>query len=58
MSIFTSILAIVVTARMLPQDVDDRTVYTILAKPVPRFEYIVGKLLGVLAAARDQHAAS
>ena len=49
MSMFTSILAIVATARMLPQDVDDRAVYTILAKPVPRFEYIAGKLAGVLA---------
>ena len=49
MSLFTSILAIVGTARMLPQDVEDRTVYTILAKPVPRIEYITGKLGGVLA---------
>ena len=49
MSMFTSILAIVATARMLPQDVDDRAVYTILAKPVPRLEYIAGKLAGVLA---------
>lgn len=48
MSIFTSVLAIVATARMLPQDVEDRIVYTVLAKPVPRFEYLVGKLLGVL----------
>lgn len=47
-SIFTSLLAIVTTARLLPQDVEDRTVYTILAKPVPRFEYILGKLIGVL----------
>jgi uncharacterized membrane protein YciS (DUF1049 family) len=49
MSIFTSLLAIVATARMLPQDVEDRTVYTILAKPVARFEYLLGKLLGVLS---------
>ena len=48
MSLFTSILAIVATARMLPQDVDDRAAYTILAKPVPRLEYIVGKYAGVL----------
>ena len=48
MSIFTSLLAIIATARMLPQDIEDRTVYTILAKPVPRFEYLVGKLAGVL----------
>src|SRR4051794_36188347 len=43
-SLFTSLLAIVATARLLPQDLDDRIVYTVLAKPVPRFEYIVGKI--------------
>jgi ABC-type Na+ efflux pump permease subunit len=47
-SIFTSLLAIVATARLLPQDIEDRTVYTILAKPVPRFEYVLGKIAGVL----------
>lgn len=47
-SIFTSLLAIVATARLLPQDIEDRTVYTILAKPVPRFEYVLGKISGVL----------
>jgi ABC-type Na+ efflux pump permease subunit len=47
-SIFTSLLAIVGTARLLPQDIEDRTVYTILAKPVPRLEYILGKIAGVL----------
>ncbi len=49
MSIFTSLLAILATARLLPQDIEDRTAYTILAKPVPRFEYLIGKLFGVLA---------
>jgi ABC-2 type transport system permease protein len=48
MSIFSSLLAILATARLIPQDIEDRTVYTILAKPVPRFEYIAGKLTGVL----------
>jgi ABC-2 type transport system permease protein len=48
MSIFTSLLAIVATARLIPQDIEDRTIYTILAKPVPRIEYILGKILGVL----------
>jgi len=48
MSIFSSLLAIVATARLIPQDVEDRTVYTILAKPVPRFEYLLAKLFGVL----------
>src|SRR5205085_4561202 len=48
MSIFSSLLAIIATARLIPQDIEDRTVYTILAKPVPRFEYLLGKLFGVL----------
>lgn len=48
MSIFTSLLAILATAMMLPKDIEDRTIYTILAKPVPRFEYLAGKLLGIL----------
>lgn len=48
MSIFTALLAILATARLLPQDRDDRTVYSILARPVPRYEYLAGKLGGVL----------
>jgi ABC-type Na+ efflux pump permease subunit len=48
MSLFTSLLAVLATARLLPQDLEDRTAYTILAKPVSRFEYLIGKLLGVL----------
>jgi ABC-2 type transport system permease protein len=48
MSIFTSLFAVVATARLIPHDLEDRTIYTILAKPVPRFEYLLGKLAGVL----------
>jgi len=48
MSIFTSLLAIVATARLIPQDIEDRTIYSILAKPVPRFEYVIGRLIGVI----------
>jgi ABC-type Na+ efflux pump permease subunit len=48
MSLFTSLLAIIATARLIPQDIEDRTAYTVLAKPVSRFEYLSGKLLGVL----------
>lgn len=49
MSIFTWLLATLGTAMLLPKDIEDRTLYTILAKPVPRFEYLLGKLLGVFA---------
>ena len=33
---------------LLPRDLEDRTIFTILSKPVPRHEYLLGKLLGVL----------
>jgi len=48
MSLFTSIFAIVATAMLIPRDIEDRTLHTILAKPVPRASYVVGKLGGVL----------
>ena len=48
MSIFTSLLAILATAGLLPKDIEDRTLYTILAKPVSRLEYLMGKLFGVV----------
>jgi len=48
MSVFSSILAILATANFLPKDMEDRTIYTILAKPVPRFSYLLGKLTGIL----------
>lgn len=48
MTLFSVVLSIVATALLLPKDVEDRTLYTILAKPVPRIDYLAGKLIGVL----------
>jgi len=48
MTLFSTIFAIVGTALLIPKDVEDRTLYTILAKPVPRLDYLVGKLGGIL----------
>lgn len=48
MSVFLSLLAILATAMLLPRDLEDRTIFTILSKPVPRYEYLLGKLLGVV----------
>jgi len=47
MSVFGSLIAILATANFLPKDMEDRTIYTILAKPVPRFSYLLGKLCGI-----------
>jgi hypothetical protein len=41
-------MGICATALLLPRDLEDRTLYTVLAKPVPRLNYLLGKLLGVL----------
>ncbi len=49
MTIFAFLLAVLASSILIPNDVEDRTLYTILAKPVPRFEYLLGKLFGVLA---------
>lgn len=48
MSIFSWLFAIAATAVLIPRDLEDRTLYTILSKPVPRLEYLLGKLAGVL----------
>jgi ABC-2 type transport system permease protein len=48
MHLFSVVLSVVATALLLPKDIEDRTLYTILAKPVPRIDYLAGKLLGVL----------
>jgi len=48
LQIFSIVVAVAATALLLPRDLEDRTLYTILSKPVPRYEYLIGKLLGVL----------
>ncbi len=48
MSLFAIIFSIAATGLLIPRDVEDRTLYTILCKPVPRFDYLAGKYLGVL----------
>lgn len=48
MNTFCFILALSATALLIPKDVEDRTLYTILSKPVPRLDYLLGKLFGVI----------
>ena len=47
MQMFGLIFCVGATALLIPRDTEDRILYTILCKPVPRFEYLLGKLLGV-----------
>lgn len=48
MYVFGMVYALASTAILLPKDLEDRTLYTILSKPVPRFEYLLGRWLGVI----------
>lgn len=50
MGVATALTVIVLAARQLPREFEHRTIYTLLAKPVARHEFILGKYLGVVAA--------
>lgn len=49
MRLFSMLFCVAATALLIPRDSEDRILYTILCKPVPRFDYLAGKALGVLA---------
>jgi hypothetical protein len=48
MSAVGTLLAIIVTAQYLPTELERKTLYTILSKPARRFEFLLGKYLGIL----------
>lgn len=40
-------IALFMGATLLPKEVDSRTVYMVISRPVPRFAFILGKILGL-----------
>jgi len=46
-SIFGVLITIFISASVVPNEVENKVVYTVLSKPVRRFEYLIGKFLGV-----------
>jgi len=46
----SAVIAIVLTVYMLPNEIERRTIYTILSKPVQRWQFLVGKYFGAVAA--------
>lgn len=46
-SIFGMLITIFVSASVVPTEVDNKVIYTVLSKPVRRFQYLLGKFLGV-----------
>jgi ABC-type transport system involved in multi-copper enzyme maturation permease subunit len=46
----SAVIAIVLTVYMIPNEIERRTIYTILSKPVLRWQFLVGKYAGAVAA--------
>ncbi len=46
-NIFGVIIAIFVGIGLVNKEIDKKTIYTILSKPVPRYEFLLGKYLGL-----------
>jgi len=48
MSFFGVLIAIFVGISLVSKEIDKKTIYTILSKPVPRYEFLLGKYLGLM----------
>lgn len=48
-SIFGILIAIFVGTSLIYKEIDKRTLYTILSQPMHRYEFVVGKYLGLMA---------
>jgi len=46
---FGMLIAIFLGTRLIPDEIEKRTIYTLLAKPVTRTQFMIGKYLGGLA---------
>ncbi|MEQ8822511.1 MAG: ABC transporter permease subunit [Sumerlaeia bacterium] len=51
MSYTTALAVIVLAARQLPREFEKRTIYPLLARPISRFQFLLGKLFGVMLSA-------
>jgi ABC-type transport system involved in multi-copper enzyme maturation permease subunit len=50
MNVTTALTVILLSARQLPREFSLRTIYPLLAKPIGRFEFLLGKFIGVMLA--------
>ncbi len=46
-SIFGALISIFVGTSLVYKEIDKRTVYTIISQPMPRYQFVVGKYLGL-----------
>jgi Cu-processing system permease protein len=45
---FSTIVAVLTSTRMLPEEIKQRTLYPLLSRPISRLDLLVGKLLGAI----------
>ena len=46
-SIFGVLITIFISASVVPNEVENKVIYTVLSKPIRRFQYLLGKFIGV-----------
>jgi len=46
-SIFGALITIFVSASVVPSEIENKVIYTVLSKPVRRIQYLIGKFTGV-----------
>lgn len=46
--VFTIIITVLISARQLPYELEHRTLYPMMAKPVGRSQFLIGKFVGVM----------
>jgi ABC-type transport system involved in multi-copper enzyme maturation permease subunit len=50
LGLFSTIVAVLTSARLLPDEIKNRTLYPLLARPISRFDLLFGKFLGAVFA--------
>jgi ABC-type transport system involved in multi-copper enzyme maturation permease subunit len=50
LGMFSTIVAILTSSRLLPDEIRNRTLYPLLARPISRMDLLLGKFLGAVAA--------
>lgn len=48
LSLFGALMAILMGTGLVYKEIDKRTIYTLLAKPIQRYQFLLGKYLGLL----------
>ena len=46
----SAVIAVVLTVYLIPNEIERRTIYTILSKPVRRWQFLIGKYFGAIGA--------